>query len=57
MSDAIFPGKEFRIMFVEQRQNTMIEQMQLIVIEQVKETTDMNLLDLVSQLLLFESRK
>ena len=44
-------------MFAELKQSTMIEQMRLIVIEQVKETTDMELLDLVSQLFLFESRK
>ena len=35
----------------------LIEKMQLILIEQIKETKDVGLLDLISQLLMFESRK
>ena len=42
-------------MLIEQME--LINQMQLVVIEQIKETKDMKLLDLISQLLLFESGK
>ena len=41
---------------VEFNQALPLDQMKLIVIEQVKETNDITLLDIISQMLLFERR-
>lgn len=43
-------------MHAEFSQALPLDQMKLIVIEQVKETNDITLLDIISQMLLFERR-
>lgn len=43
-------------MHAEFNQALPLDQLKLIVIEQVKETKDITLLDIISQMLLFESR-